>query len=405
MPFLLNDSWLRDLPAFLEQRSETALNHSVGAISDSKVRMEVLEDLKNILKSSGNERIKAMDNLIMRGISNAQVSMALGYLIAQDRFIDNPFLLVARAKLDTENVIRKSGPGYDTLIQPLLSKAVKITGEVFDPTDGKNHSLVMTHADAAYINREAAWMFAQIGKDKDFQQRDWIARFYGMSDQERAGLKEGDVINVVSPVPNAMSTPRPGTDAERKLIKLKDEREQVEKFQRDMDKGRGISETNDPRSNNRTELDSQTTETTETKGSTYPNQSKKDDYPRGQNQRMPLPGKVVGQYNTPVGQEGRVIGNALSGISELFIRGLNGLIFLERMAAVTKYIAEKERLENIIEGERRRVVPLKPLLLEKLIADFQRHGRKTSDSFEKEKILKIVIKLKNMREESYAMWK
>lgn len=40
------------------------------------------------------------------------------------------------------------------------------------------------------------------------------------------------------------------------------------------------------------------------------------------------------------------------------------------MEAITRYIAEKHRLEVVIAGEKRRVVPMKPATLEKLIVDF-----------------------------------
>ena len=321
----LNDYWLKSLPAFLEQRIEAALNQSVGAIADSNVRTQVLEDLRNIINLSGNERIEAIDKLLMRGVNNGDVSVALSYLIAQNRFASNPFLLIAKARLDTRNVIWKSGPGYDTLIQPLLSQALKLANESFNSPNSKNASPAINRADAAYINREAAWMFAQIGKDKDFQQRDWISRFYEMSAEERAGLTEGDVISIESPVPDPRNTPRPRTEAEKDLIKIKDEREKDKAFENDMDKGRRIAETNDPRSADRTEIHTETIETTETKGSSSPNQeNKKDAYAKGQKQAKPSPGKIVRDYATPVSRGSIAATNVWSGALELLLRALNG---------------------------------------------------------------------------------
>lgn len=68
-------------------------------------------------------------------------------------------------------------------------------------------------------------------------------------------------------------------------------------------------------------------------------------------------------------------------------------------------IAEKERLEKRIAAERVTIVPPKPALIEKTIADFQRHGQTTANPFEKERILNILPKLEQLRERSYAMWK
>lgn len=401
----LNDDWVNNLPKFLEQRIDIALNQSVGAIADSKVQMEVLGDLRNILNSSGSNRIKAIDNLLMRAVGNADVAVALGYLIAQDRFSSNPFLLIARAKIDTENVIWKKGPGYDTLISPLIAQAVKAANESVNGNSSRKFPPPITRAEASYINREAAYMFAQIGKDKDFQQRDWLSRFYGMTDEERAGLNEGDIISIESPAPNPNATPRPRTDAEKKLISVEDLMRNKKKSWEDMDKGRNVNEVNDPRAVNRTELNLNTTETTETKGSTYPHQPKKDAYPRGQNQKMPPPGKVVVHYKTPISPKTDARANRSTGLLELIIRGLNAKIFLDRMNAITQYIAERERLVSIVEGEKKRIVPLKPARLERLLAELRQYGRTTASPSEKQRVLKIIVKLENMREESYAMWK
>lgn len=182
-------------------------------------------------------------------------------------------------------------------------------------------------------------------------------------------------------------------------------RREVEETEKQRDKGRGI-ETSDPRSVNRTKLLPKITTTTEIKGSSSPNQQKKDDYPRGQNQKNPSPGKKeVVTYGARVNQSSIGSANVWGGALDFIIKGLNAKIFQVRMEAVTQYITEKERLEIIIEGERRRVVPLKPATLERLLADFRQQRRKTANPFERERILNIIIQLENMREESYAMWK
>lgn len=173
-----------------------------------------------------------------------------------------------------------------------------------------------------------------------------------------------------------------------------------------MDKGRRIAETNDPRSADRTEIHTETIETTETKGSSSPNQgNKKDVYPKGQAQAKSMPGKIVRGYATPVSRGSIAATNVWNGALELLLRALNGKIFQVRMEEITRYIAEKHRLEVIIAGEKRRVVPMKPATLEKLVVDFREYGRKTADPFEKKKVLEVLIKLESMREESYAMWK
>lgn len=257
--------WIKNLTAFREQRVVIVLSQSMGAISDAKVRTEVLGALEKILKSTGNDRIIALNNLITIGSSNGSVSETLGFLIAQEGFSDNPFLLIARARLDTIDYPTKSGHGYDTLIQPLLLQAIKKANESFNSVAGTNYSPTINRTEAAYINRQAAWMFAQIGKDREFQERDWLARMYEMSDEERAGYEEGDPIRIVAPGVKVMSTPRPLTEAEKLLELKKEEWRQNQKSWSDLDKSKAINETTDPRSTDRTEILPKITTTTETK--------------------------------------------------------------------------------------------------------------------------------------------
>lgn len=173
-----------------------------------------------------------------------------------------------------------------------------------------------------------------------------------------------------------------------------------------MDEGRGILETSDPDAVDSGEVRLNAKTTTEIKGSSFPYQQKRDAYPRGQNQRNPAPGKRedIG-YRNSVNQNRISNANIWGGGLDLFIKGYNGLVFEARMEAITKYLAEKKRLEVAIDGERKHVVPLKPATLAKLLADCRRHGRITVNPFEKEKILKTIIQLENQQEESYAFWK
>lgn len=402
----LNDYWLKNLPAFRERRITTILTQSTGAISDAQVRAEVLADLEKIIHLSGSDRITAVSNLITKGLANGDVINALDYLTAQDGYADNPFLLIARAKIDALNYTTKSGPGYDAQIQPLLAKAIKIASESFNSDAAELASSSISREEAAYINREAAWMFANIGKDRDFQERDWLARFYQMSAEERAGLKEGDVIHIVAPGAAVMSTPRPQTDAEKRRDDLVKKRAEQRKKEELWDKGRGIVETNDPRAVDRTEITPQTTTTTEIKGSSFPNQQKRDAYPHGQNQNNLPPGKVSVTTTGARINPGSIKGaNAWGGALELLIKALNGKIFQVRMEAITRYLAEKKKLEIVIQGEKRRVVPLKPATIERLLADLRQNGRTTANPFEKERILMVIAQLEKLREESYAMWK
>lgn len=249
-------------------------------------------------------------------------------------------------------------------------------------------------------------MFAQMGNDKEFQERDWLARIYAMTDTEREGFHEGDPIRFTAPGPAAMSTPRPLTDAEKLWDSNEINFQHYQEEWGESNKATAEIETTDPRAVDRTEIIPKTTITTEIKGSSFPNQQKNDAFPRGRNQRNPMPGKTsVTIDGTRISQVSVNNANLVSGGVELINKWNAAVTFRIRIEIITNYLAERDRLESKIAAERVIVVPPKPATIEKIIADFRRYGRTTANPFEKEEVMKIMPKLEQIRERSYAMWK
>lgn len=77
-------------------------------------------------------------------------------------------------------------------------------------------------------------------------------------------------------------------------------------------------------------------------------------------------------------------------------------ISLRRLEEYTNYRNRKEILQRQIRNERRYVVPLKPQKIEILVKQLQRHGRITSNPFEKPQVQLTLHQLERMWEESNA---
>ena len=76
-------------------------------------------------------------------------------------------------------------------ISARLAEALQAVRNRQSSKTAKPH-LSVTELELAYINREAAYMYSQIGNDTEFQERDWIARFYAMNREEKSLLKAGE---------------------------------------------------------------------------------------------------------------------------------------------------------------------------------------------------------------------
>ncbi len=88
-------------------------------------------------------------------------------------------------------------------------------------------------------------MFAQIGNDKDSQDRDWTARYYTMSKQEKSGYEPGDTISFTPTGPAAMGTPRPLIVNQKDLNELNIKNAQRLAQEAEIDQGKQIVETSD----------------------------------------------------------------------------------------------------------------------------------------------------------------
>lgn len=251
-------------------------------------------------------------------------------------------------------------------------------------------------------------MFAQMGKDREFQERDWVSKYYGMSAEEKSDYQAGDVISLIKPpVATAMATPRPLTLSELQLQQLEIQDAKRKKIENELDRARNVQtispENGDSSASGavgfREKLIVETEVHNRKDGRKPPSQSRPNIYKEKIN-------------TTQVVNENAVRG--AQSASKGFVRYMNGLaLFLEagkwritavRMQAITDFINERDALLKRIKNEMTHVVPDKPQIIEKLIWQIQAYARKTADPFEKQRAQRLVERLGLMLEQSYAWY-
>lgn len=391
----VRQSVINDILAFHERFLNARIFEAVLFITDPRVRADVANDLMNILKASGNDRIASLFDLLndtTGSFRNAdEVSRAVSYLTDKAGYQDNPFLILVKANAAMTDYKMKSGPGYDTGAITLINEASRRTTSDYLYGSGKNRSAV-SRTEAAVISSQLALMYNQVGKETEFRERDWAARFYGISDDERATLKEGDVIEFVSPV-TAISTPRPLTSAEQRLRELDRNRERQVKMEAEIDK-----------------IASQVVPTDHRPSEYYQKQSDGYDYHsferrkiRGSNPGYQPKFKVVTREFNPY-RSANVMSEGIGAAFELPVKAGKYIVTLRRLDDLTIYLNKRRELLTRIRGQNRYVVPLKPETIEALIKQAQLYGRFTTSQYQKQRVQMTLVQLGKMWEDSYAIW-
>lgn len=398
---VLEDSWVRAVESFRDRKILNAVSSAVGAISDGSLRRRVGDDLDAILKLSGTERLKALRDLISTVSGDLstkkQVAEALSYLAAQG-YQDNPFILIARARAALFG-------NRDTGVSTLLNAAVKNTSNGFSA--GKNPVSTPNSQEATYINQEASWMFAQIGNDGEFQERDWVSKYYGMSEREKSDYQAGDIISLIKPPgPTAMATPRPLTANQTKLNKVESNMSETQKQWNETDGVRNVQTTNPENGDSSTsgavgfreKFIVETQVQNRKDGSKPPSQSRPNIY-----KEEITTTQVVNRNSVGAAQNSLKAGAALNGLG-LFLEAGKFRTFAVRMQAITEFINKRDALLKKIQNEMTHVVPDKPQIIEKLIWQIQEYARKSADPFEKQRAQRLLGRLGLLLEESYAWY-
>ncbi len=329
----LSTVWVKAATDFRDLRILIAVSQAAGIISDVEVQRKFTNDLYDILKYTDEKRMTALRNLMNLAADpsyNLDISKALTNLEAQG-YKNNPFLEFARAAALI---------GVDRNIQSLalLNSSLKIVSQRFSSADNRNPFSTLSSQEAAYFNEKAAVMYAAMGDDWEFQDRDWSKRFYEMSPEEKAQYKPGDVISLTSPGPKAIGTPRPLTEAGTDLNKLNAINIKRKEMEKANDKSRQDVEPSDPEAGESSLI----TSTYETQVTTEVHDKKDGNKPPSQSRPSEYKSRAV--LSQDLNREGVNLGsNGVMGGLALISEGFKLAIFNERMSTATSYLNDRDR--------------------------------------------------------------
>lgn len=391
----VTETAVKAILAFHERFLKSKINEALAFITDPQLRSEVMKDLLSILNSSDNERIGSMYDLINDTTgslqSAAEISRAVTYLTDKAGYANNPFLALIKANSALTDYRMKSGPGYDSVALLLLNDATRTATANYMFGSGKNSSTV-SRMEAAVINRQLATMYSQAGKEGEFLRREWAARLYDVSDEERAGFREGDLIELISPG-TSMRAPRPTTNAEEQLRKLDRERRETVRIQEETD-----------------QIGSQVVPTDQRTSEYY--QSSEDGHYYEDLERRKIRGtkkgyqpkfKVVMRYDNPY-QRANVWADGYGAALELPVKAVKYAVTLRRLNELTVYLHKRDKLLSEINNQNRYMVPPKPEKVKSMIQQVQKYGRILSSPLDKTRIQGTLVQLEQLLEDSYAAW-
>ena len=379
---------IENIIAFREARAVFQIIRAAGLITDAETRKHFSDDVETILNSSGEKRIKALDDLMVTvGASNTsrtEVFQALRFLTNESGYKNNPFLLLAFASA--------SASGSLNINQGAINNAVQAANNGLYGGSTKSYAVKIDRNEAARINLWAGQMYQNIHADNDAANRRWIERFLTMSDDERATYREGEIIEILPPDAVVMGVP---TNNAQKLTDLDRKRAERLEMERQINQIGSENPPTDPRYN---EYYYKPSDKLEMENAAVP-----------QKQRIMADGSKRAKFKSvtssqPVYSMGLRADKAGS-IVYLVLETFKFVGANRRMGEIAEYYSKREGLLKQVENETRRVVPPKPENLRQAIAHLKRYGRTIRDITVKQNIPFTVRELENMLEESRAFWK
>ena len=103
----------------------------------------------------------------------------------------------------------------------MLAESVRKANDNFNFGSDKSPS-AMSRGEVALVNSRARYLYAQLNKPQEATERQWIERFYGMTDEERQTFDEGDFIELLAPGQTVMEAP---SESAKDFDRLKEKRQ------------------------------------------------------------------------------------------------------------------------------------------------------------------------------------
>ncbi|MBL4685743.1 MAG: hypothetical protein JKY37_14205 [Nannocystaceae bacterium] len=387
----LSDYWVGRIQTFNEEQVQRAVEQAASRIADPQLRALFIATISTVLTESGSQRTHAFMTLL-NGVTASQTSKsavaeALTALEAAG-YDNNPYLALAKANLALAQHQSKQGPGYETQVNQLLQETMR---RLHDAAIIPSAGAALTREDFVLVNQQLARIQTEMGDEDDANRRQWIARFYGMSEQERARYREGQLIQLVPP--NTHSVRRPGA-VDNQIADLDeawDERQAMEEAIKSIG-GRKPKNADRTDAFNR-ELDQGVTIT----GA------------KRRKRRGPTAGYrpkyIVSSVEVPLRNPGQMTrlkrgGGALN-LATLF---LTFVAADRRMKELAEYMNKRESLVNKVNRRKVRVVPPRPEMLRSQVRVLLAADKTTHDVRRKQEIQIALGSLRAVLEESRAAW-
>jgi hypothetical protein len=384
-----------DITAFRDQRASFEIFKVGMFITDSSIKDEFSKDLDIILNKSGDQRISALNNLMVTiegaGASRNQIYQALRFLTNESGYKNNPFLMIAFARTTIYNS-STTAISSSQVNQLQLSNAIKATNESLYNISAKNSLTKISKSEAAMINYWASDLYSKSNDENQAIQRRWIKRYLEIPDEERNLYNEGDIIEEVPIGATVLKTP---SATEMQLREQQQKWAERQKMENDINNIGSPVPPSDPRSD---EFFQKPTDKIEMKDSLV--RQKIRGNPQGY-----VPKYKTVNVSTPVFREANIRANGMGAVVYILTEILRYKAANRRMSEIADYYNRRNWLLNQLEKEQRRVVPPKPERIKQAIVDVRKYGRTTVDFFVKRNIPTALRELEEMLEESYAFWK
>ena len=387
----LSDYWVDRIRSFRAERVKLVVDAAAASIADPSMRAKWAAMMQRVLTESGEPRGAAFMELLnsINGSGQARAQFVAAFESLQRTPVGgNPYVDVALASLALEDMRTLAGPGYDIAVRDKLADAMRKL-EAIELTDGRGGSL--SRADAELINRQAARIHAGLGDEDAANRREWIARFMGMSDAERAEYAEGDLVELAQPGVNTMDVPNPTS---RQLDRLEAEWAKRQQMEREIN---NIGAQTLPNFPDDDLLLNRGTESVTIDGVVV---RKK----RGTSDKY-QPRYRVSTATVPLRNPAAVssMKGGMAGLDLLHAAG-KFIAADRRNRELADYLAKRERLQRRLRGQRYRQVPPKPARIRTALDELVALDLRTTDPRMKEELQTAISALRALLEESRAAW-
>lgn len=387
----LDAAWVKRIEAFHENFVRRVIAQAAASIRDPILRQAFVREMSIVLGKNGPGRAAAFSNLI--NALAASEGPTDGFRKALDE-LDNagnqfsPFVSLGQAFAALDDYRTKMGPGYDTAVQERLRET---EGRIHtDQTFGGRR---LESSDIEVLNSRLSLAYDELGDEESALQRLWIARFAGMSPQEKASYRSGDVVRSTAPGRNSVG---PTTAARRRL----EDHDRRWIARRTQFEGGGST----PKNADRDDAFNRDLDERGGKGwTTRKNRNLRNK--QGKRAYSPKLGKFIEPAPPTRSAAGKTQVKRMGGAISLVNTTLKWVAAGRLMMELAEYTRKRKPLVADVRRHHERVMPPKPAVIQKQIQALLRMGRQTTNSQLEQERQRLLRYLSVLLQESWAAWR